>query len=114
MPDQSLTLSTETEDGANIIHVIGELDMSTVAVFEAELEQSLSADCVVIGLAECTFIDSSALRSLVRAERAARDGGGRLALVAPSRSARRVIEVASLERVLPVFDSVADAVTSPA
>ncbi len=113
MPERDLTLTTDTAEGASIIHVVGELDLSTTAVFEAQLEQSLPSGRVVVVLAECTFVDSSALRSLVRAERAAREGGGGLAIVAPSQPARRVLEVSALDRVMPVFETVAEAVASP-
>ena len=112
MPEPDLVLTTDSDGTASIIHVVGELDLSTVGAFDAELEQSLSAKRVVVVLSECTFIDSSALRALVRAQRAVSEGGGGMSLVAPSQPARRVLEVAALDRFLPVFDTVADAVTS--
>ena len=91
--------------------MVGELDLSTVAVFDAELERSLGDDLVIV-LTECTFIDSSALRSLVQAQRAAQDGGNDLALVAPSQPARRVLEVAALDRLMRVYETLDDAVVS--
>ena len=114
MPAGDLTLTTGTDGGASIIHVVGELDLSTIAALDAELELSLPAGRVVVNLSECTFIDSSALRSLVRAQRAVSEGGGSLALVAPSQPARRVLEVAALVRFIPVFETVAEAVSSSA
>lgn len=114
MLEHNLVLTTATDAAAHIINVAGELDLSTVALLDAELEQSISAKRVVIVLADCTFIDSSALRSLVQAQRTVRDGGGELAIVAPSQPARRVLEVASLDRFLPVFETLAEAVTSDA
>jgi anti-anti-sigma factor len=112
MPAQDLTLMRETRDGATVIHVMGELDLSTVAAFDTALEQPHASGRVIVVLSDCTFIDSSALQSLVRAERAARDRGGSLALVAPSQPARRVLEVAALDRFVSVFESVAEALTS--
>ncbi len=114
MPAEDLTLTTATDGGARIIHVVGELDLSTIAALDAELELSLPAERVVVNLSECTFIDSSALRSLVRSQRAVSEGGGRLALVAPSQAARRVLEVTALDRFIPVFETVAEAVSSSA
>ncbi len=114
MPAGDLTLTTGTDGGASIIHVVGELDLSTIAALDAELELSLPAGRVVVNLSECTFIDSSALRSLVRAQRAVSEGGGSLALVAPSQAARRVLEVTALDRFIPVFETVAEAVSSSA
>ena len=62
----------------------------------------------MIDLSDCTFLDSSALRTIVVANRAAEEGGGSLALVAPSPATRRVLDIASLDRVISVYDTVAD------
>jgi anti-sigma B factor antagonist len=83
-------------------------------MFEAELEPSLSAGLVVIELAGCTFLDSSALRTLVRAQRRVADVGGSLVLVAPSQPAKRVLDIATLDRFIPVSATLAEAVTSDA
>ena len=112
--DAELRLSTETSEGLAVVHVTGDFDLSNIEIFEAELEPSLSAGLVVIELAACTFLDSSALRTLVRAQRRVADAGGRLMLVAPSQPAKRVLDIATLDRFIPVAATVADAVTSVA
>jgi anti-sigma B factor antagonist len=112
MPESPLTLSTEMADGVSVIHVAGDLDLSTVGAFDAELEHALASEHLVIELGQCTFIDSSALRALVRAQRLVTRAGGELALVAPSQPARRVLEIATLDRFVPVFGSLGEAVTS--
>ena len=114
MPTQDLTLTTEMRADSTVIHVVGELDLSTVARFDSELEQALTTSRVVVVLSECTFIDSSALQSLVRAQRVIRDAGGVISLVAPSQPARRVLEVSTLDRILSVFDTLDDALISTA
>ena len=115
MTTQDLTLTTETRAGSTVLHVAGELDLSTVATFDAELARALSLGGVVVVLSECTFIDSSALQSLVRAYRALpRAEGASLALVAPSQPARRVLEIAALDRLVPIFDTLDDALPSTA
>jgi anti-anti-sigma factor len=112
--DAKLRLSTETSEGLAIVHVTGDFDLSNVQIFEAELEQSLSAEVVAIELAACTFLDSSALQSLVRAQRRVAEVGGRLVLVAPSQPAKRVLDIATLDRFIPVAATLAEAVTSVA
>ena len=112
MAGSTLTLSTDTDAGVPVVRVIGDLDLSTVPSFDSELEQSLRGDHVVIELADCTFIDSSALRALVRAQKRIAQEGGSLAIVAPSQPARRVLEVASLDRFVPVFGTLAEALSS--
>ena len=112
--DAELSLSTEISEGLAVVHVAGDFDLSNVEIFEAELQPLLSADLVVIELAACTFLDSSALQTLVRAQRRVAEAGGRLMLVAPSQPAKRVLDIATLDRFIPVAATLAAAVTSVA
>jgi len=112
MPESDLTLATETSGSLSIIRVTGELDLSTVAAFDAELDRSLSSERLVVELEGVTFIDSSALRAVVRAQKRVVAAGGELALVAPTQPARRVLDIATLDRFVPVFGTVDEAVTS--
>jgi anti-anti-sigma factor len=112
--DTKLSLSTEASEGLAVVHVAGDFDLSTVATFEEELEPSLSAGLVLIELAGCTFLDSSALRTLVGAQRRVAEAGGRLVLVAPSQPVRRVLDIATLDRFIPVVATLAEAGTSVA
>ena len=115
VPAQDLTLTTELRGDFTVLDVAGELDLSTIATFDIELETALAAGPVVVVLADCTFIDSSALQSLVRAHRVVREGKGcAVLLVAPSQPARRVLEVAALDRFMPVFDTLGAALESTA
>ena len=110
-----LTLTTEIRAESTVLHVVGELDLSTVGVFDAKLDRALDVGRVVVVLSQCTFIDSSALQSLVRAHRVVRESNDRtLVLVAPSQPARRVLEIAALDRLVPVFDTLDDALASTA
>jgi anti-sigma B factor antagonist len=109
---QSLVLTAETADGVTVIRVDGDLDLSTVAAFDAELEHWLGSSRLVVELEGCTFIDSSALRAVVRAQRRVVESGGSMALVAPSQPASRVLEIATLDRFVPIFGTVGEAVTS--
>ncbi len=112
MGDVDLTLATEASGNAIVIRVSGNLDLSTVTSFDAECERTPAAVPHVIDLSDCTFIDSSALRALVRRRRRVADAGGQLALVAPSPTMQRVLEIAALDRFVPVFGALEDAVTS--
>ena len=114
VPSNALILSTDTSDEVAVIHVAGDLDLSNIPIFAAELGPSLSAPLLVVDFAACTFIDSSALRELVRAHRVVADAGGRLVLVAPSEPVRRVLEVATLDRFITVSETLAEALTSVA
>ena len=107
MPDGSLQLSTKSlPAGGTVVSVAGELDLATVAAFEAELATLVRHDRVIVDLTDCTFLDSSALRALVVAHRAATEEGGTFSLAGPTQAIRRVLEVASIDRVIAVADAV--------
>jgi anti-sigma B factor antagonist len=113
VPAADLSLRTERREGFSVVHVDGELDLSTLTAFDDELGHGVAAGhLLLVDLAGCTFIDSSALRALVRARKQARAAGGELAVAAPSQTARRVLEIAAIDRFVPVFDTVDAAVTS--
>ncbi len=112
--DAELRLSTQMSEGLAVVRVVGDFDLSTIEIFEAELEPSLTEGLVVIELSGCTFLDSSALRTLVRAQRRVGEAGGRLVLVAPSQPARRVLDIATLDRFIPVAATLEEAAKSVA
>lgn len=114
MQDPELTFSTETSEGLAVVRVAGDFDLSTIEAFEDELQPSVTVDLVVIELSGCTFLDSSALRTLVRTQRSVTGAGGRLVLAAPSQPARRVLDIATLDRFIPVAATLDEAVTSVA
>jgi anti-sigma B factor antagonist len=64
---------------------------------------------VVVDLARVTFLDSTALGTLVGLLRRQREAGGELRVVLPETTARRIFEVSGLERALDVRASRADA-----
>ena len=108
MPEGDLRLSTRSlPSGGTVVLVAGELDLSTVSALESELA-SAAPGRIVIDLSECAFLDSSALRALVVAHRASTEAGASFVLAAPSAAIRRVLQLASIDRVIPVTDNVDD------
>lgn len=100
-------------------------DAGNVAVValegDVDLEQSPTArkvllECVeqgrdvVVDMASVTYIDSSGIASLVEALQTARRKGTAFALAAVSTSARRVLELARLDKVFTIHSTV-DAAT---
>jgi anti-anti-sigma factor len=94
------------QDGVVVVRVEGELDMATSGRFEEALgAPPAPGGRLVIDLTECTFLDSSAVRLLVGAARAADESGGRVSLVARDPGILRVLEIAAVDTMLPVHDS---------
>jgi anti-sigma B factor antagonist len=94
---------------AVVLAVVGEIDLANAshlgAVFE-HVQQDEPA-VLVVDLGEVSFLGSAGLRVLVEAR--ANAGDGDLRVAAPSTAARRAIEATALDRLLPLFSSVDDA-----
>jgi anti-sigma B factor antagonist len=64
---------------------------------------------VLVDLSAVGYIDSSGVASLIEAFQLARRAGTGFALVSPTASALRVLELARLDRVFTIHASLADA-----
>jgi anti-sigma B factor antagonist len=91
--------------GATVVRVEGELDMATSSSFEEVLDAEDLGEQLVIDLTDCTFLDSSAVRLLVEAARAAQQANGNVSLVTGDPGIRRVLEIAAVDTILPVHDN---------
>lgn len=86
--------------------LVGEIDAHTAPALSRALATSAEAagegDVPVIDLAEVSFMDSSGLRVLVEATRAARDRGSDLELASPQPALSRLFEIAGLTELLRI------------
>jgi anti-anti-sigma factor len=106
-PQIETTVATmKTGDGAYVVTVGGELDLYSSPRLTAELG-ALTADAaeVVLDLTDVTFMDSTALGSILASARLLRDAGGRLSLVASGASTRKLLALVGVDRVLPVYET---------
>ncbi len=76
----------------------GELDASTADRFDHAISQAISAGAtfVLVDLSEVEFLDSSALRVIVRRGNALKELGGRLVIEGLSPAAQRILEITGL------------------
>lgn len=93
-----------------MICVEGELDMSTAAQLERELEQPLATPeaVLLIDLSRCEFIDSTGIALLVRAWQAL-DGDGRFSICGIGDQVKRVLDITGLEQSIATHESREDA-----
>lgn len=75
---------------------------------KAILNPLTSGKSVVVNLSGVTYIDSSGIASLVEGYQTARKQSLRFALVDLSEAARKVIHLARLEQVFPIYHSFHD------
>ena len=99
----SLVVRSEHEGDAQIIELIGELDLDGAPRLEEELRAAEAGDAtsIVVDLGQLEFIDSTGLRLLVMAtDRAA----GRFSLLRGPKQVHRVFEITDMVDRLPFAD----------
>jgi anti-anti-sigma factor len=91
-------------DPPTVLHLSGELDLDGAAAFAAALDPlTTRRGVILLDLADLTFMDSTGINALCQA--AQRLGQrGRIVLLRPNPSVRRVIEIAGLDGVLGIND----------
>jgi anti-anti-sigma factor len=102
--DVDVTRETLPE-GAVVVRVEGELDMATSGDFEDAIGDAQPGGQLVIDLSECTFLDSSAVRVLVDTARAVERANGTVSVVTRDPGILRVLEIAAVDTMLPVHDT---------
>ena len=95
-----------------VIAAGGELDAYAAPDLSDAFAQTASEGRVVVDLQAVSFLDSTALGVVVRGMHTVGDRGGDARIVLPRGSARRIFEITTLDRVLPVAPSRAEALTA--
>jgi anti-sigma B factor antagonist len=94
-----------------IVSLTGEVDLHTSPNARQQILDQLNAgQSVLVDLSQVEYIDSSGIASLVEGLRVAKGGSQRFGLVGVSKPAMQVLQLAKLDRVFPIFDSVADGI----
>jgi anti-sigma B factor antagonist len=81
----------------------GEIDFSACPAIRRSLMAAISGGNVhlAVDMSGVTFIDAAGIGVLVAAANRAREAGGGLSLLAPSRQVRRLLDVFHLDAILP-------------
>jgi len=95
-----------------VVSVTGEIDAFTSPSLEQELDFVLvdGASNVVVDLGEVAFIDSTALRVLLRALPKFSNRGGKLVLATADRRVLRTLEITGLDRKFTVEPRLSEAI----
>lgn len=96
-----------------IVRVAGELDLRTVARLERALLRAISSSAhTVVDLSACTFIDSSGIGMIVRAQHLLRSRIGadpELRLVVREPSVIKTLELTGISEITRICDSLEEA-----
>ncbi|MBI3445258.1 MAG: STAS domain-containing protein [Magnetospirillum sp.] len=102
-----MKIVTSVNDKASIIALSGEVDLRQSPVLRKALMELMLQRChVVVDLSAVEYIDSSGIAGLVEAYQMARKNGTAFVLAAISDPVRRVLQLARLDRVFTISDSV--------
>lgn len=98
--------------GTYVVSVTGEIDAFTSPALEQELDWVLGdgASSAVVDLAEVGFMDSTALRVLLKALPRFTKRGGKLVLVSDDRRVLRTLEITGLDMKFTVEPKLAEAI----
>jgi anti-sigma B factor antagonist len=106
-----LSLSTRETAGTVVLDVGGEIDVYTSPKLRERLVGLVrdGATSIVVNLDEVEFIDSTGLGVLVGALKRLRARGGSMSLVCSADGLLRVFTITGLEKVFPIYASLAEA-----
>lgn len=99
-------------DATTVVEVSGDIDNFTAPQLREELlaVHQTGARIIVVDLAATDFLDSSALGALVGVQKSVEPGGAVVRVVCTKSNLRRVFEITRMTEVVPIFDSVDEAV----
>lgn len=106
----------EVVSGVPVVTAPKEIDIATAPALRSALLTAVvqGHGTLVLDMTMTRFCDSSGLHTLLAAHKRAQDEGGSLLLISPARAVLRVLEVTGLNRLLPSFTSLDQALAHPA
>lgn len=106
-----LDVKLEHDGDTCVISLAGEVDVYTSPSFKERLVKAIDDGCmrIVVDLEAVDFIDSSGLGVLVSGLRRVKEQDGSIRLVCTREPIMKVFRITGLDRVFPVFGSVAEA-----
>jgi anti-anti-sigma factor len=110
--EASMQIERSSTDGAVVVRIEGRFEFSTRNEYKRLIGQIVQEGHrrLVLDLEGVTFLDSSALGLLLLTDQNFKLKKGSFSLVKPTGYVRQVIELANLPRVIPVYDSVDEAI----
>jgi anti-sigma B factor antagonist len=108
-----ITTSLAHREGVAVVSIGGEIDLSTAPVFEAAITGALDDDppVLVIELSEVSFMASVGLRILAATKEKA-SKSVQVAVVANNLATSRPMQLTGLDKVLPLYPTLDDALTA--
>lgn len=104
MPSERVQISTTvTHRGVTVLTPVGELDFSTSPSLEAAITAPGQLPCVIVDFSHVTFLDSTGINALLRANSNLRAAGGWIRLGNVPATPLRVIRMVGLDQVIQTY-----------
>lgn len=104
---------TSEKSGALVIAFSGDIDLQTSPDARKALLAEVGKEMpILVDLSDVGYIDSSGVASLVECLQSAKKAGQKFALVSVSESALRVLQLARLDRVFEICNTIDDGITA--
>jgi anti-sigma B factor antagonist len=112
MPEARLPV--EVVRGMPVVTAPEEIDINNAAALRAALLEAAAhgRGAMVADMSRTQFCDSAGLHVLVRAHKRAQAEGGELLLVVPAITVLRIFEITGIDRMIPNFPSLEDALAA--
>jgi len=109
--DRPLQLDVRRDEGKLIVTVHGSVNVVSAPQLQEQLQGLLpqTDDVVVLDLSDVDFIGPDGLDALLTARLAIHAQRGKIRLVHPNPEIRRMLQVTRLAEILPIFDTVEQA-----
>jgi anti-sigma B factor antagonist len=121
VPD--ISFPVEVIEGVPVVTAPEEIDIANAAGLKAALLEAALLETapmetaepgralLVVDMSRTRFCDSAGLNALVGAARLARAEGGEVRLVVTGEAVSRIVELTGVDRVIPIYASLEDAVS---
>jgi len=108
-----ISFPIEVVEGVPVVTAPEEIDITNAAGLQAALLEAAGPRraMVVVDMSRTRFCDSAGLNALVTAGRRARADGGEVRLVVVGEAVARVVALTGVDRVIPIYASLEDALT---
>jgi anti-sigma B factor antagonist len=112
MPE--VRLPVDVVRGVPVVTAPEEIDITNAASLRAALLEAAARGrgAMVADMSRTQFCDSAGLSVLVRAHKRAQAEGGELLLVVPATSVLRIFAITGIDRMIPNFSSLEDALAA--
>jgi anti-sigma B factor antagonist len=108
-----ISFSVEVVEGVPVVTAPEEIDVTNAAGLRAAVSEAIEpgSALVVVDMSRTRFCDSAGLNALVAADRRARAAGGEVRLVIVAEAIVRVVALTGVDRVVPIYASLEEALS---